>query len=239
MTPVTVIGIGPGNPSYLTERARTLIATADIVAGFRTVLEVVQPWVQGRALTLDYSTQEATLRALAAEAANGRRCVICAWGDPSFSGQELVNRVRSACGSVDIVPGISSAQVACARAGLAWEDTLLFTFHARRALETDDSPLRELIETLRSNRRSAIVLPRPWDLMPPALAKRLLDCGIEAERPVIIYERLTLDGEREHRSSLGELATSDLRLSDLSVLVLPLKQHRTEQEHAEQEGSEP
>jgi iron complex transport system ATP-binding protein len=220
---VTVVGVGPGDPTYLTARARDLIASAEVVVGFRSVLDVVQPSIRGRTLALDYRSQEATLQALAAEVAVGRRCVVCLWGDPSVSGRELVERVRQVCGAVAVEPGISSVQIACARAGLAIEEVLVVTLHARHGGE---AALAELVEALRAGRRSAIVLPRPWDLMPAALARWLLAEGIAGRRPVVVYERLTLDGEREHRLSLAELAGSNHPFSDLSIIVFPVVRDR-------------
>ncbi len=219
MSAVMAVGVGPGDPGYLTERGRGIIAAAEVVAGFQTVLDVARPWIRGRVLTLDYRNQDEQLRLLAAEAAKGRRCVVCLWGDPSFSGGELVERVRQTCGTVEIESGISSVQVACARAGLAMEQALFITLHARAEGE---AALVELVDAVRGGRRSVIVLPRPWDLMPAALAGWLITHGIDGARPAIVYERLSLEGEREHRFSLDELAASEHVFSDLSIVVLPV-----------------
>lgn len=215
---IAVVGVGPGNPEYVTLRAQRIISAAQLVAGFSSVLEVVRPWVKGRALILDYQTQEAQLRALADEANKGRECVICAWGDPNVSARELVERVKIVCPDVVVEPGVSSVQVACARAGLAMEESVVVTLHARTGVE---QALDELVGIIVDSRRAALVLPRPWDLMPPALAAKLIERGISPGLQVVLYERLTLEDEQEHRVNLGTLAKSERTFSDLSILVIP------------------
>lgn len=218
---VAVIGTGPGDPSYLTEKARRLISESDLVAGFPTVLEVVRPWVRGEVISLRYGDQEEGLQRLAREARGGRQCALCMWGDPSLSGYDLVRRLKETPVEVEIVPGVSSAQVACARAGLPIERTTFITLHAREGAE---DALHELADTLQRGRRHVVLFPRPWDLMPRAIARWLLRQGARVDQEVIIYERLTLDGEQEHRLSLAELAVSETTFSDLTLVVLPARQ---------------
>ena len=98
------------------------------------------------------------------------------------------------------------------------EHSIFVTLHARAGA---DEALRELVEIVQSARRSAFVLPRPWDLMPQTLAAQLIERGVSPALQVVLYERLTLEGEREHRMSLAELVESKPVFSDLSILVIP------------------
>ena len=45
LAPVTIVGVGPGDARFLTLRGREALEQADLVAGFKTVLDVVEPWV--------------------------------------------------------------------------------------------------------------------------------------------------------------------------------------------------
>lgn len=216
--PLDIVGIGPGNPAYLTLAGRELIAGADIVAGFRSVLAVVADHIAGEQLVLDYRNQTAGLRAVAAALAQGKRAVLCAHGDASFSGQELVAQAREVCGTVRLTPGISSVQIALARAGLPMEETLFVTFHKRADITQDQE---ELAAAALAGRRNVIALPRPWDFMPAMMARFLLERGVAAGARVIVYERLTLDGETTYDMTLGELAARTAEFSDLSIVVLP------------------
>ena len=130
MATITVVGVGPGDPDLLTLKARDAIRDADYVAGFETVLGPVRRWIRGEALPMRYRDQEEVLERLTTHAEAGKRCVVCAWGDLNFSARELLDRVRRRA-DVELIPGISSVQVACARLGLAMETSLFITLHAR------------------------------------------------------------------------------------------------------------
>lgn len=214
---VHVVGVGPGAPDLLTVRAAGLLEEADLVAGFAAALEVVRGYVRGEALAMDYRNQEDVLAGVGRRAAAGARCVVCAYGDPDFSAVELVARVRAACGEVEVVPGISSLQAGCARLGLALEQLIVCTLHRRDGLEESWS---ELLGALGARRRTVVTLPRPWDLMPPEVARRLLAAGLESDRPVVLAEELTLPGERICRLTLAELAAREPG-TDLALLVFP------------------
>jgi len=215
---VLLVGIGPGDPEYVTARAVHAIAAADIVAGFATALAVVDSWIRGKRLVLTYRNQEEQLAELARAHISGKRCVVCCYGDLTFSAQELIARVERHCGATDRIPGISSVQVACARAALAMEETLFITLHAR---EDITSAQEELLAAARSGKRHLIVLPQPWSFMPPQIAAWLVKEGIPGDRPVLVYQRLTLPGETTTQTTLGELAQWHEPFSDLSIVILP------------------
>jgi len=213
---ITVVGVGPGDGRLLTLRGREVLEQADLVAGFQTVLEVVRPWLaRAEVRSMTYGDQEEVLEYTVGQARLGRSCVVCCWGDFNVSAQELLARVRRRADGVDLVPGISSVQVACARAGIAWEEALFITLHQRR----DTGDLEELVHYLREGRRHIILLPRPWDLMPGDIAARLLEAGVPDQRPVRVYQRLTLDGEQEWSGTLKECAASTGEYSDLTIMV--------------------
>ena len=45
-TSMTVVAVGPGDPQMLTMKGRQAIENADLVIGFKTVLDVIAPWVE-------------------------------------------------------------------------------------------------------------------------------------------------------------------------------------------------
>jgi len=47
---ICCLGAGPGDLGYLTQRGRELIETADVVAGFRAVVDLVRPLIRGLSL---------------------------------------------------------------------------------------------------------------------------------------------------------------------------------------------
>ena len=218
MAKITIVGVGPGDPDLLTLKARDVIRNADYVAGFETVLGPVRRWIGGEAMPMRYRDQEDVLERLAAHAEAGKRCVVCAWGDLNFSSKELLDRVRRRA-EVELIPGISSVQVACARLGLTMETSMFITLHAR---DGHEEGLREFTDMLRDRKRNLIVLPRPFDLMPATIAARLLDAGIADVTPLWTLQQLSLEGESIAEYTLASLAAEDAEFSDLTILAFPM-----------------
>ena len=219
MSTIAVIGIGPGDPDLLTLKARDVLQNADVVAAFESVLVPVRRWIRGEARSIRYADQEEVLDDIASLSRHGKRCVVCVWGDVTFSARELIDRVRQRVDCVELIPGVSSAQVACARLGLDLERSLFVTLHVREGFR---DAMRELLVAVRSGARNVVLLPRPWDLMPAAIARELVQEGVEEATEVCVLEQLTLPAERITRFTLTSLASSALDFSDLTIMVFPV-----------------
>jgi precorrin-6y C5,15-methyltransferase (decarboxylating) CbiE subunit len=214
---MTVVAVGPGDPRMLTMRGRQALEAADLVVGFKTVLDVVTEWCGGAEVRpMSYRDQEEVLEYAAGQAGQGKNCVVCCWGDLNVSAHELLARVYRRAETVELIPGVSSIQIACARAGIALEESLFITLHRR---DGSEPALAELERYLREGLRNIILLPRPFDLMPPGIASDLVAAGISAERPVTVYQRLTLEGEKAWSGTLQECADLSEEFSDLSIMV--------------------
>ncbi|EMA22556.1 cobalt-precorrin-7 (C(5))-methyltransferase [Haloarcula argentinensis] len=221
--PVHAVGIGPGNPDFLTPRGEQAIREADVVVGFETVVDFVADRTDADLLTCGYRDELDTLDAFAERVAGGERGTAVAMGDPNHSGYQFVGKVQRAVDRpVRLVPGISSLQIAASRARTPMEDTTFVTLHKSGDLSAD-------LDRLRSNvgDRHLLVLPRPFDLMPEDIASELLDAGGDPDLPALVYERLTHDDEVRTATTLGELAEDaggdsrdDTQFSDLSVFVV-------------------
>lgn len=221
--PVTVVGVGPGDPRYVTPRTQELIASADYVAGFETALAVVRRWITGPEVILTYANQEEELARLGTHAIDGKRVVVCCYGDPSVSDGQLIARVRAHCDGVQIEPGISSVQLAAASCGLSLEETTFFSLHKAGDVEED---VTELVRALKADKRHVLVLPRPWDWMPAAIAARLIAAGLAGERHVVVLEKLSLESADRNEWTLSDLAKAKRPFSDLSIVVIPKEQGR-------------
>ena len=93
---MTVVAVGPGDPLMLTMKGRHALEKADLVVGFKTVLNVVAEWTSGAEVRpMSYRDQEDVLEYATAQGAQGRTCVVCCWGDLNVSARELLARVRA------------------------------------------------------------------------------------------------------------------------------------------------
>ena len=170
---------------------------------------------------MSYRDQEEVLDYAQAQVRQGRSCVVCCWGDLNVSARELLARVRRRADRVELIPGVSSIQFACARSGIFLEESIFITLHQRK---DSTSELSELVHHLKEGLRHVILLPRPFDLMPPLIARNLVEAGISPQRPVTVHQRLTLEGEQSWSGTLAECAATPDEYSDLSIMVFPRPQ---------------
>lgn len=214
-----VAGVGPGAKGYVTDITKKIIKNADLVAGFGPAINIIRDLINRKAETivLDYASEKLKLNMIASKLRKGKRCVICCVGDPNFSDQQFIKKIKSTCGQIEMIPGISSMQIACAKAGLAMEDVRFITFHKSGSIKAEKM---ELIEALRIG-KDVILLPRPWNFMPQDIAKFLIGKGISPKIKIAVYENLTLENETEFRGALGELLKEGF--SDLSIMIIESK----------------
>ena len=217
-TRATIVAVGPGDNGFLTLKGRQAIEDADLVAGFETVLNVICPFVNGAELcSMAYRNQEEVLDYAVDKVINeGKSLVVCAWGDLNVSAKELLDRVRKRVDHVELVPGISSVQIAMSRTSISLEHTVFVTLHVRAG--TEDA-LDELIHYLKDGRRNIILLPRPYDLMPAGIAAGILSKGVSADRQMTVFQRLTHDDEQSWSGTIKECSEITEEFSDLSLMV--------------------
>ncbi len=213
---IVCIGAGPGDTGYLTRRGAELIHSADVVAGFNAVVDIVRGLIlpASKIVTMGYRDQVGKLAEVAAAHHTGKRCVVVFMGDIHFSGFQYLERVERACGHpVETLPGISSAQILASRCKVCFDETTFVTFHRRGDL---DPFKRHLVHVLQDD-RNAIVIPCPRDFMPRHIAAYLVDDGVSPEHPTEVWENLTR-ADAEWRGSLGECAARDF--SDMSIMLI-------------------
>ena len=214
---VTIVGVGPGDNGFLTLNGKQAVEEADLIAGFATVLNVIRPFAKKAEIcTMANRDQEEVLDYAVGQVKEGRSLVVCAWGDLNVSAKELLERVRRRVDHVDLLPGISSVQIALSRSGISLEDAVFITLHVR---EGAGSALEELVHYLEEGRRNIILLPRPFDLMPAAIAAGVIEEGVSGDRQMTVYQRLTLDDEQCWTGSIAECAAITTEFSDLSIMV--------------------
>jgi cobalt-precorrin 5A hydrolase / precorrin-3B C17-methyltransferase len=123
---LAIIGIGPGDPSWRTQEASTLIAAAEDVIGYRLYLDLLGRAIAGKRRHASAIGAEVERARLALDlAAAGSSVALVSSGDSGIYGLaalvfELIDREpRRDWQAVDIVvaPGVSAMQAAAARAG--------------------------------------------------------------------------------------------------------------------------
>ena len=119
-----VIGIGPGNPEFMTPEAQEAILQADRVVGYITYLDLIKDLVADKVTVGTGMMQEVDRCQQAVDlAVEGHKVVVVSSGDPGVYGMaglviELANKVaEEKRPPVHIVPGLSAVNMAAAVLG--------------------------------------------------------------------------------------------------------------------------
>ena len=229
-----VVGVGPGSPKYLTDIAKEAIRKCHYVIGYKYTLRTIETIVDRSKQSIFEVTlwnQEAIYQDVFKKMKNNEDCIVPFTGDVSFSESEVVDRLLEIFGddNVEIIPGISSIQVAAAKSKVPLDKAYIATFHVTGDIEKKK---KELVEAI-SEGKSAILLPRPWfndpskRFMESDMARFLKSNGINTSTlNTTVFEYLT----NEDKESIFKGKASELEgkeFSDLSVLVIDQTKRQT------------
>ena len=142
-------------------------------------------------------------------------------GDVNFSESEVVDRLVEIFGDVEIIPGISSVQVAASKAKIPLDKSKVITMHVTTPIEEKKLELQKAV----IDGFSVVLIPRPWPkdpqkhFMPSEIAFYLKKNGFDTSRiPVYVFESLTNGKEQTFSGFISELEGKEF--SDLSVMVI-------------------
>ena len=215
------VGVGPGSPTYVTGIVRDIVLKCNVVVGYKYTLKTIEGLLHGKEVhEITMGNQEETYQAVLREL--GERVLVVPFtGDVNFSESEVVDRLVEVFGTVEVVPGISSIQVAASRAQVPLDKSRVITMHVTAPIEDKKAEMKEaLVRGL-----NVIVVPRPWPrrpdkhFMPSEIAGYLRECDFDTERmPVRVYESLTNPNEASFSGMVRELEGREF--SDMCVMVL-------------------
>ena len=215
---VALVGAGPGDPELLTIKAHRALQSADVLVIDRLVDPRIVELARRDARRIHVgktpggpSTSQATINAiLVEEALAGNRVVRLKGGDPFVFGRavEEIEAVEAAGIAVTIVPGVTAALAAAANARLPITER-----GKRRALTiltgyTKDGPAEHDWRALAAGGQTLAVYMGVR--AGPAIARKLIEAGLDPATPVTIVENASLAAEKTATGRLDQL--SDLLL---------------------------
>lgn len=208
MAGITVAGVGPGSEEYLTQACIKAAEHADILVGGRRQLELFNNLTAEKyVITADV---DELVKYLAGNVRAGKKIVVLASGDPGFYGiLSTLNRHLPGF-NIDVLPGVSSIQLACAKLGLAWHDAFLTSCHGR-----DYAHLAEAVKKY----HKVITLTDPRH-NPAELARALVKEGVTA-RKVFVACNLSYPDEQINATTLEQLAAvPQWRLNNCVMVIV-------------------
>ena len=221
MGKVFAVGVGPGSKNYVTETVRKTVEKADVVVGYKYTLDVISDLIKDKKThVITMADQEQTYQNIKRELGDGN-LVVPFTGDVNFSESEVVDRLVEIFGDVELVPGISSIQVAASKAQVPLDKSKVITMHVTTPIEEKKLDLQKAV----IDGQSVILIPRPWPndpqkhFMPSEVAFYLKKNGFETPKiPVHVFESLTNGKEQTFTGSVQDLEGKEF--SDLSVMVI-------------------
>lgn len=207
---IYIIGIGPGSSEYLTKKAVDTVKTSDYTVGSTRAIDLFDDVNNKIAFNvkdlLDKLEKGVDL------AIEGNTVSILSTGDPGFSGVlntvlRIANEKNFPEEKIEVIPGISSLQLAAARNHIQWDNANVMTFHGRENIE-------DILKVI-NNGKTTIALPSK---KVRDMAQFLLDNGVDEQREVVVCERLSYDDEKIVRSTLKDIANSEFTYMCIMVI---------------------
>lgn len=205
MNRFSVVGMGPGDGRYMLPDAWEAIAAADLIVGARRHLDLCHGRHPNTRVTELCGAMKDSLEMVDRERHRCRVALLVS-GDPCLYSLHRAVSERFPASDYDLIPGLSSFQLVCAKARIAYDDAQLVSVHGRDLRELDAvSVVRRLVVFTDARNNAARVAT--------VLASRLGE-----DRRAVAGERIGYDNERLVTGTLGTIAKEDF--GGLCVLII-------------------
>ncbi|MDP2730464.1 MAG: precorrin-6y C5,15-methyltransferase (decarboxylating) subunit CbiE [Dehalococcoidales bacterium] len=201
---VFVVGVSPEGVSSLSPTIYQLVTQAEIIFGGKRLLQMF-PSFTGRKIIIGNNLVE--VASLIEMNLGQKRMIVLASGDPGFYGIARYLTGKLGKSNFEIVPNVSSMQLAFARIGESWDDAALTSVHSRN--------IEAIVGIVRSSRKVGIFTDDKHT--PGEIARILLECGIDNRRAYVCQD-LGTEEERIIETDLENL--KDSPCSPLNVVIL-------------------
>ena len=220
MGTVYAVGVGPGSPNHITGIVKKIILDSDFIIGYKYTLNTISDLIRNKEVfEITMKNQEKIYQKISRELGDGI-LVVPFTGDVNFSESEVVDRLIEIFGDVEIVPGISSIQVAASKAKIPLDKSKTITMHVSTSIEDKKIELQKAL----IDGYSVVLVPRPWPkdpekhFMPSEISKYLKQNGFDTSKmKVRVFEALTTENETGFEGMVDQLEGKEF--SDLSVMV--------------------
>ncbi|HSI50611.1 MAG TPA: precorrin-6y C5,15-methyltransferase (decarboxylating) subunit CbiE [Ideonella sp.] len=217
-----IVGVLDDGAASLAPPALQALAEADLVIGARRTLALLEARISPEAERRELAGLAAVVEQIREAQARGQRCVLLATGDPLCHGIAGYLAMKLCLDAIEVLPNVSTIQLACARVGLVWQDLKIVSIHSKDAGEwlvgADPSHgLYALAQALRRHERLAL-LTSPAN-SPDRVARLLLAEGLGEDFQLAVAERLLLPDEKIH-SGLSAAQAAGMTFAEPNVMLL-------------------
>ena len=220
MTKVYAVGVGPGSPKQVTDFVKNIISESDVIVGYKYTLKTIEEYLTGKDVREITMTNQEEVYQDVLKKMPDKTMLVPFTGDVNFSESEVVDRLIQIFQDVEIIPGISSVQIAASKARVPLDKSKVITMHISTPIEEKKLELQKAL----IDGYSVILVPRPWPnqpdkhFMPSEIAKYLKRNGFDTSKlRVHVYEAVTTENETSFEGTADQLEGKEF--SDLSVMV--------------------
>ena len=192
---LTVAGVGPGNPKYLTLDVKEKIEESKYILGFGRVAKSLSSI---REDIVEVNRVDEILNYIDSD----KEILLLASGDPNFFG--IVDFLKRKGISIkEVLPGLSSFQYMMSKLEKSWQNANFLSLHGRR----------ESLERIRENKLSILLIDK--DNLPSHISKELYRLNIKGK--MYAGFNLSYDNEKIIKINIGEEIED---ISSLGVVVI-------------------
>jgi adenosylcobyric acid synthase len=228
MSKLFVVGIGPGGLNHMTFEAREAINNAEVIVGYKTYLEFIEPLLENKEIVSSGMMREVERCSEALEiAAAGKTVALVSSGDAGIYGMAgLALELAEAGGAtgkfaaveIVVVPGVSAVQAAASVLGAP-------LMHDFAVISLSD--LMTPLDTIRKRLRAAADADFVVALYNPRSKGRvtqieeaadILIAARGANTPVGIVRNACRDGEESTVTTLGEMLLHSIDMFSIVII---------------------
>lgn len=190
---IKVVGIGPGSPEYLLPVAKGIIDQARVIVGSKRSLETFAP-PDAKQKVIGKNIED--VLAFIQLELTGQDVVVMVSGDPGFYSLLPALQHRFPIAVIEVIPGISSLQVAFSRMADYWQGALLLSMHGRTVTEEQLA--------YRAGKKLGILTDKENN--PAFIASYLLTLGWPPAAKAAVCANLSYSDEEVMETTLQELS---------------------------------
>ena len=202
---VTIVGCGPGSKKYMTWYALQQINNAEVLIGSRRLLSL---FPDAEADTFLLNNNYKLLITRIESLSKRRKVVVLVSGDPGFFSYAKLIIDKIGIENCEVIPGISSVQLAFAKIGRTWNDACFMSLHGRTG------KLTSVVKKIMENEKVAVLTDNANNVR--LIARKLLDAGLK-DRKIYVCENLSLEKERIREFDASSILKTQVR--DLNVII--------------------
>ena len=202
---VTIVGCGPGSKKYLTGYALQQINNAEVLIGSRRLLSLF-PDADAETFMLNNNYKLLITRIVSLT--KRKKVAVLVSGDTGFFSYAKLIIDKIGIENCEVIPGISSVQLAFAKIGRAWNDACFMSLHGRTG------KLASVVKKIMENEKVAVLTDNANNVK--LIARKLLEAGLK-DRKIYVCENLSLEKERIREFDVSSILKIQVR--DLNVII--------------------